>query len=87
MAFWSKKTTGPSWTAAAATGGQKQGISARKRYSCRCVTTGVPQHVHVNLKREARTLADTLDQTICGIGGEWGAALSLEHVATAGLAL
>ena len=51
------------------------------------VAAGVPQHVDVNLKREARTLADALDQAIDSVGGEWGAALSLEHIAAAGLAL
>jgi hypothetical protein len=35
----------------------------------------------------SRTLADALDQSINGIGGEWGAALSLKHITAAGLAL
>ena len=51
------------------------------------IAAGVAEHVHVNLEWEAGALADALDQTIDGIGGEWSAALRLEHVAAAGLAL
>jgi len=43
--------------------------------------------VDVDLEGEAGALADALDQAIDGVGGEWGAALGLEHVAAAGLAL
>jgi len=51
------------------------------------VTAGVPQHVNVDLKWKAGALANALDQAIDGIRGEWGTALSLEHIATAGVAL
>jgi len=51
------------------------------------IAAGVAKHVHVNVEREAGALADALDQPINRIGGEWGAALSYEDVAAAGLAL
>jgi hypothetical protein len=35
----------------------------------------VPQHVHVDLEREAGAFADALDQAIHGIGSEWGCAM------------
>ena len=54
---------------------------------CERVAAGVPQHVRVNLEREAGALTDALDQAIDGIGCERCAALSLEHIAAAGLAL
>jgi hypothetical protein len=53
----------------------------------KCVPTGVPQHVGVNLEGEAGALANALDQPINGIGGEWAAPLRLEHIAARGLAL
>ena len=52
-----------------------------------CIAAGVPQHVNVNLEREAGALANALDQPIDGIGGEWGATLGFEYVATGCLAL
>ena len=51
------------------------------------IATGVPEHVDVNLEREACALGYSLDQAIDGIGGERGTALGLEYIATAGLAL
>ena len=51
------------------------------------VAAGVPQHVDMNLERKAGAGADALDEAIDGIGGEWSAALCLEHEAAAGLAL
>jgi hypothetical protein len=43
------------------------------------VAAGMPQHVHVNLEREAGAFADALDQAMDGIGREWRAALGLEN--------
>jgi hypothetical protein len=43
--------------------------------------------VNVDLEREAGAFTDALDQAIDGIGSEWRAALGLEHIAAAGLAL
>jgi hypothetical protein len=51
------------------------------------VAAGVPKHVHVNLEWKSGALAYALDQAIDGIGGEWGAALSLKDIAAAGLTL
>ena len=39
------------------------------------VAARMPQHVNVNLEREAGALTDALDQAIDGIGGERRAAL------------
>jgi hypothetical protein len=47
----------------------------------------VPQHVDVNLEREAGALADALNQSVDSIGGEGCAALRLKNIAAAGLAL
>jgi hypothetical protein len=41
----------------------------------------------VNLEREAGALTNAFDQAIDGIGGEWRAALGLENIAAAGVAL
>ena len=43
------------------------------------IAAGVPEHVHVNLKREAGTFADAFDQAIDCIGCKRGTALGLEQ--------
>jgi hypothetical protein len=43
--------------------------------------------VDVNLEWKTGALADAFNQAIDGIGGEWGAALCLEYIIAADLAL
>jgi hypothetical protein len=47
----------------------------------------MPQHMDVNLEREAGALTDALDQAIDRIGGERGATLGLENITAAGVTL
>lgn len=51
------------------------------------VAAGVPEHVDVNLEREAGAFPDALDQAIDGVTGERGPALGLENITAATLAL